>query len=72
MDSSFREQGSDTQQGPKRFLLSLQIPVSLIQWLAGLITMTDEGRAGASGYLSWSPGRRINIGQTPLPCNMNT
>ena len=52
MDSSFREQhGPDTQQGPKRFLVSLQIPASLIKWLAGLINLTEEEQKEAGIYL---------------------
>ena len=54
MDSSFREQGSDTQQGPKRSWVSLLIPISLIKWLAGLINLTEEEQRDAGIYL----GRR--------------
>ena len=51
MDSSFREQGSGTQQDPKRFLASLPILSSVIKWLAGLIKLTEEEQEEAGIYL---------------------
>ena len=51
MDSSFREQGSGTQQDPKRFLASLPILTSVIKWLAGLIKLTEEEQEDAGIYL---------------------
>ena len=51
MDSPFREQGSGTQQDPKRILLSLPILASLIKWLAGLIKLTEEELEDAGIYL---------------------
>ena len=51
MDSSFREQGSGTQQAPKSFFASLPILASLINWLAGLIKLTEEEREDAGIYL---------------------
>jgi len=51
MDSPFREQGSGTQQDPKRILVSLPILASLIKWLAGLIKLTEEEREDAGIYL---------------------
>ena len=51
MDSSFREQGSDTQQDQKRSWVSLLIPLSLIKWLAGLINLTEEEQREAGIYL---------------------
>ncbi|HUE97742.1 MAG TPA: hypothetical protein VMN99_00730 [Anaerolineales bacterium] len=51
MDSSFREQGSDTQQDPKRFLVSLTIFTNLINWLVGLIKLTEEEQEEAGIYL---------------------
>ena len=51
MDGSFREQGSETQQAPKSFLAGLQILTNLIQWLAGLIRLTEEEKEEAGIYL---------------------
>ena len=51
MDSSFREQGSGTQEAPKSFLASLKILASLINWLAGLIRLTEEEQEEAGIYL---------------------
>lgn len=52
MDSSVREQGSDTQQDPNRSWVSLSIPLSLIKWLASLINLTEEEKHAAGIYLS--------------------
>ena len=51
MDSSFREQGSDTQQDPKRSFVSVPILPSLIKWLASLIKLTEEEQEEAGIYL---------------------
>ncbi len=51
MDSSFREQGSDTQKAPRSFLASLRIFASLINWLAGLFRLTEEEQEEAGIYL---------------------
>ena len=51
MDGSFGEQESETRQQPKRSFLNLQIPARLIQWLAGLIHLTEEEREVAGIYL---------------------
>ena len=51
MDSSFREQGSDTQKAPRSFLASLRIFASLINWLTGLIRLTEEEQEQAGIYL---------------------
>lgn len=51
MDSAFREQGSGTQQDPKRSLVSLPILASVIKWLAGLIKLTEEEWEEAGIYL---------------------
>ena len=51
MDSSFREQGSDTQKAPRSFLASLRIFASLIDWLAGLFRLTEEEQEEAGIYL---------------------
>ena len=51
MDSSFREQGSDTQKASRSFLASLRILASLINWLAGLIRLTEEEQEEAGIYL---------------------
>ena len=51
MDGSFREQGSDTQQAPKSLVAGLQVLARLIQWLAGLIRVTEEEREEAGIYL---------------------
>ena len=51
MDSSFREQESGTQEAPKSFLAGLKILTSLINWLAGLLKLTEEEREDAGIYL---------------------
>jgi hypothetical protein len=52
MDGSFREQGSGTQKAPNSFFAtSLPILASLINWLAGLIKLTEEEREDAGIYL---------------------
>jgi hypothetical protein len=51
MDSSFREQGSDTQKASQSFLASLRIFAGLIHWLAGLIRLTKEEQEEAGIYL---------------------
>ena len=51
MDSSFPEQESETEQQPKRSFLNLRMPASIIQWLAGLIHLTEEEQENAGIYL---------------------
>ena len=51
MDSSFREQGSDTQKAPRSFLASLRIFASQLMRLAGLIRLTEEEQEEAGIYL---------------------
>ena len=51
MDSSFREQGSNTQRDPKRFLMSLINLHSIIKWLTGLINLTEEEQEDAGIHL---------------------
>ena len=51
MDSSFREQASGTREAPKSFLAGLKTLASLINWLAGLINLTEEEREAAGIYL---------------------
>ena len=52
MDGSFREQGPGPQSEPKRFLLvSLTSLHRIIQWLAGLIKLTEEEQEDAGIYL---------------------
>jgi hypothetical protein len=51
MDSSFREQGSGTQAAPRSLVAGLKILASLINWLAGLIMLTEEEREEAGIYL---------------------
>ena len=51
MDSSFREQGSGTQRAPKSSFAGLTILASFINWLAGLIRLTEEEREAAGIYL---------------------
>lgn len=50
MDNSFHRQGPDTQQ-PSGFLAGLQIFDSLLNWLAGLIKLTEEEQEDAGIYL---------------------
>ena len=42
MDNSLHEQESRTQQGPKKFLMSLPMLGNLIGWLASLMRWTEE------------------------------
>ena len=51
MDNSFHEQGSRTQPGPNRFLMSLLILGNLIKWLASLFQWTEEEQEEAGIYL---------------------
>jgi len=51
MDSSFREQESETRQQPKRSFLNLRIPASILQWLAGILHLTEEEQEDAGIYL---------------------
>jgi hypothetical protein len=51
MDSSFRDQGSSTQQNPKRFLASLPFLDNIIKWMASLIRLTEEEQEEAGIYL---------------------
>lgn len=47
MDGSFREQGSDREQDPKRSWVSLLIPLSIIKWLTSFIKLTEEEQEDA-------------------------
>lgn len=51
MDSSFREKGPDTQEQATRYFMSLRSPVSIIRWLASLISLTEEERKNAGIHL---------------------
>jgi hypothetical protein len=51
MDSSFGEQDSETQQQPKRSFINLRRLASIIQWLAGLLHLTEEEQRDAGIYL---------------------
>ena len=50
MDNFFRRQGSDTQQ-PSGFLAGLQIFDSILNWLTGLMRLTEEEQKNAGIYL---------------------
>jgi hypothetical protein len=50
MDNSFSRKRSDTQQ-PSGFLASLRIFDSILNWLAGLIQLTEEEKKDAGIYL---------------------
>lgn len=50
MDNSFDEQGSHTQQDPRRFLVSLAMLGNLIKWLANFIQLTEEEQEKAGIY----------------------
>jgi hypothetical protein len=50
MDNSFHRQETDTQQ-PTGLLASLQIFNSILDWLAGLIKLTEEEQKDAGIYL---------------------
>ena len=54
MDNSFDEQGSHTQEDPKRFWASLSIFGNLIKWLASLIQWTEEDQEAAGIFLDRS------------------
>jgi len=56
MGSSFREQEPNTQQASTGFWAGLRILASLINWLASLITMTDEEWDDAGIYLDHPRG----------------
>jgi hypothetical protein len=51
MDSSFREQVAGTQEPPKGLEAGLKILASLINWLVGIIKLTEEEREDAGIYL---------------------
>jgi hypothetical protein len=52
MDGSFREQqGFNTQEARKSFLAGRRILASLIHWLVGLISLTEEKQEEAGIYL---------------------
>ena len=50
MDNSFSRHGSDTQQA-SGLLASLQIFDSILNWLAGLIQLTEEEQEDAGIYI---------------------
>jgi hypothetical protein len=50
MDNSFHEQGSNTQQDPKHFLVNVPILGNLVKWLASLIHWTEEDEEEAGIY----------------------
>ena len=56
MDSSFREQGSDTQEAPKSFFTSLRILVSQLLNLGHFIELTEEEKEEAGIYLDRPKG----------------
>ena len=51
MSSSLREQEPGLQQDPKGVLVNLPTLSSLINWLAGIIKLTEEEQEEASIYL---------------------
>lgn len=51
MDSSFRENGSNTPEASTGFWSGLKRLASLIRWLANLIKLTKEEREDAGIYL---------------------
>jgi len=50
MDSSVREQGSDTQEAPKSFWLSLRTLASQLMRLVNLVILTEEEQEEAGIY----------------------
>jgi hypothetical protein len=56
MDNSFDGQGSRTQPGLKRFLMSLPILGNLIRRLASLIQWTEDEEEQAGIYLDHPGG----------------
>ena len=59
MDSSFHEQESKTQQSTRsltRSFMSLRRLASIIQWLVGLIHLTEEEQEQAGIYLDHPGG----------------
>jgi len=50
MDNFFRQQGSKTQQQPGGLLVSLQILDDILQWLTGLIQLTEKEQDDAGIY----------------------
>jgi len=51
MDSSFREQGSNTQEAPSSFFASLRILASQLMKLVSFISLTEEEQEEAGIYL---------------------
>lgn len=49
MDNSFRTQGSETQS-PRGFFASLKIFKDILNWLTGLIHLTEEEQDDAGIY----------------------
>jgi len=56
VDSSFREQGSDTQEAPRSFFTSLRILVSQLMSLGRVIELTEEEKEEAGIYLDRPKG----------------
>jgi hypothetical protein len=50
MDNSFHQQESDIQQ-PSSFLASFHIFDGILDWLAGLVQLTEEEQKDAGIYL---------------------
>lgn len=53
MDSSFREEGSATQQQQtaQRSFMSLRASLTIIEWLQGLFRLTEQDQQDAGIYL---------------------
>ena len=60
MDNFFRRQGSDTKKQPSAsgfWATSLRIINSILNWLAGLIQLTEEEQEEAGIYLDRLGGK---------------
>lgn len=50
MDNPFRQQQTESQQS-NGFFVSLQVLNGILQWLAGLVQLTEEEQENAGIYL---------------------
>jgi len=56
MDSSYREQGSSTQEAPKSFFATLRILASQWMKLVRFISLTEDEQEEAGIYLDYPRG----------------
>jgi hypothetical protein len=51
MDSSFHEEESAAQRTAKRSFISIRASLNIIEWLKGLISLTEQEQQDAGIYL---------------------